>query len=264
MRQILTLIVLFSSFAFGQDDVYRFHFFAGLNSIVNWGEKELNGVYQPSDAYSKYLSETYDVQYKKNNYSPGLVVGFGFDWVSKEKFVLRQEVSLFGNSVTEQINFEIVDIGNGDTTGRDDYSTNQVNVGYKNRVVGIGKSIGTKIGILGIYKRDKLNLGLGFNWTRRFSEDLFYYGRGYNPWSHGRQTMNYLTHQLDADFRIEYCFGRWSTFFNCSQKFVTLKKEKGARYFDETVDVYPFSHNLDFRFPTTFTLGIQLNFKRIN
>ncbi|MFT4602069.1 MAG: hypothetical protein ACI857_002255 [Arenicella sp.] len=235
----------------------------GLHSIVNWGEKDFNGVIQPTDGYTKYLSETYNIQYKKNNYSPGLILGLGFDWMSRDNFILRQEVSIYSNSVSEEIDFEIIDVGNGDTTGRNDYSTNRVKIGYKNRVVDVGKTYGSKVGLLGLFTKDDFRIGLGINWNRRVSIDVFQYGKAYNPWTWGRQTMVYLTHQLDADFRLEYSFGRLSAYFNFSQKFMTLKKERGARYFDNSEVLYPFSHNLDFRFPSTFTLGLQFNFKQI-
>lgn len=235
-----------------------------MHSIVNWGETSFDNVYQPSDAYSKYQTEKYNTLYKKNNYSPGLQIGFGFDWVSGPKFILRQELAVFGNSVTEKITFRIVDIGNGDTTWRDDYTTDKIKVGYGNTVADIGKSIGTKVGLLAMWKKDDLRIGAGLNWTRRFSEDVFRFAAEYNAWSWGRTTMGYLTHQLDADLRIEYSFGRLTTFVNYSQKFATLKKEKGGKYFDDSSVIYPFSHNLDFRYPSTITVGVQLNFNQIS
>ena len=258
------LLLLTYSFSFAQQQTnYRFNASIGFHSIVNWGAEEFENLTEPYDAYTKYQSESYYIRYKSNNYSPGLAIGFGFDWISKPNYILRQEMSVFGNSVTERIDFEIVDIGDGDTTTRNDYSTEEVKLGYRGSVIDIGKTIGTKVGLLGMYVKDDVRLGFGLNWTRRFSEDVFRYGRGYNPWSWGRTTMNYLTHQLDVNIRFEYTFGRCSAFMSFSQKLLTLKSERGARYFYESTEIYPFSHNLDFRFPSMINAGIQLNFKKI-
>ena len=62
------------------------------------------------------------------------------------------------------------------------------------------KSVGAKVEALLLYRFERINLGLGINYMKRYSGDQFMYSHRYNPWSYGRGRKAYSTDKIGSCF----------------------------------------------------------------
>lgn len=267
VRQTLILILFFSSFAFGQDDPYRFRFSPGYHTVMQWGFKDFSNVSSAYEhGYSLYKDAEWDISYDNFRFSHGFNFNFEWDYISGEKYLLRHSFGFFTNKGNEVVNFELVNVGDGQVNMQDSTVAIAVPVGFQNSSYqDRWWNGGFNTDLVFLFRLDHFNLGFGMNAYFRRAGDHFWTKEGFSPWSLPRASQSYTTYKGGVVFLIEKEFGRFTSFLKLSQSVVTLKsrENKGAKYFDPDKHIYPVSHNFDFRHPLIINAGISVAFDRI-
>lgn len=265
VQRTLILIFLISNLSYAQDSKYRIQASFGLFSIMNPGTKSFDGVYRNDKNFSVYETEMYDIDYKNFTFSSGLHLKLGWNWVQKKKFTIRQTTSVAAEIYKEQIEFTLINIGNGDLNTNTPFpNETAVQVGYTQTAVASSLGIVASQELIYLRNLDNLSLGGGIAYTYRSRNDS-YFNRSpssspYVPNSSALSSGQYETHQLGVVFHIEKAFTRSTVYLNLNQQFVTIKKQKGAKYYTEGNELNPISHNMDFRFPLLIQFGGSIQF----
>ena len=117
MKIVPILLLFFFQTSYAQDQLYRFQFSVSGQSILNYGTRGFDNVSaQTTDFSSVYVVEKYNIDYQNFSFSSGFAFKLSLNWVNNNNYILRQSTSLFFDISDEKINFELVDIGNGDIT----------------------------------------------------------------------------------------------------------------------------------------------------
>lgn len=265
VQRTLILIFLISNLSYAQDSKYRIQASFGLFSIMNPGTKSFDGVFRnDDDNLAVYKTEIYDIDYKNFTFSSGFHFKLGFNWIQKKKFSIRQTSSIAVEIYKEQIHFTLVDIGDGSTdVYQPYYGESVVKLGYHETAVASGAGFVFTQEIIYLRNSENISWGGGISHSYRSRND-WNFNRNiagvYVPNDRILSYGQYETHQLGFVFHLEKVFTRSMIYLNLNQQFVTVKKQKGAKYFQDGNELNPISHNMDFRFPLLIQFGGSIQF----
>lgn len=270
MPKTLVFILLFIPvLACSQFTGYRFQTNFSYQTMLDYGRT----LYDVSSEYSSdfvpvYKTERYKVRNQPLGLSNALNISFSINWLNRDKWIIEQSISIFFEKYSEDVQFQLVDIGNGDTVGNEQHFTDQVKLGYRNGITYSGNSYGTVNDITLLYRlKSDLFIGGGISHLYRIREEWIDYHNytDYIPWGTPRTKPGYLTNQLAITFHLKKNWGRFSGFIKLHQSILTLKKEenKGAQFFEEGYTKGVVSHNLDYRFPMIIRAGLSIGLKKI-
>lgn len=238
----------------------------GLFSVMNYGTRSFEGVSRNEQDFSIYETEIYDIDYKNFTFSSGIHFKLGWNWIQKKNYSIRQTSSFAFEIYKEQIEFELTDIGNGDSAQFGNYGgSSMVDVGYRQFAVNSHIGFVSTQELIFLRNFENISVGGGISFTVRSRND-----RGFNKNLSGAYIPNstilyfgnYETKQLGLVFHIEKQMNRSMVYLNLNQQFFTTKKEKGGKYFEEGETLHPISHNMDFRFPLLIQFGGSLQFAK--
>lgn len=265
-RSLIFFLFFVSQVAYSQDSKYRMQASLGLFSVMNYGTRSFEGVSKNDPNLSVYETEIYDIDYKNFTFSSGIHVKLGWNWVQKKNYSIRQTSSLAFEIYKEQIDFELIDIGNGDSALNGGYyGESSVEVGYKNTAANANLGWVATQELIYLWNFENISVGGGIAYTFRFRSDRGFnqnFGGVYIPNSTAIYFGTYYTKQLGFVFHIEKQMNRSIVYLNLNQQFFTTKKEKGGKYFEEGETLHPVSHNMDFRFPLLIQFGGSIQFAK--
>lgn len=263
MTRILTLFIVFSSLAYGQEIKYRFQTAFSLQTIVNAGTRSFEDVSKLENYNAVYEQEIYNIDYKNNTGSLGFNWKLGINWVVEKDYSLRQTFSVFGEMYQEQIDFELT-AHYGEIVNSYPNSENVI-VGYKGTAILNGLGYGAQTEFLYLYHLNQgWKVGGGLSLVSRFRNDVALKQENYVPNFQHLSYGHYWTKQAGISAHIEKATDRWIYFLNFNQAAATMKNfySKGGKYFAQGEVLHPISHNMDFRFPFTIQFGAAVQFRK--
>lgn len=270
MKHFILPFLFLSINSFGQYFKYRWQYEICYGTQLNYGRtfedvsKDALDVYWPV-----YKTELYKVKHEPFSVSNSVNFTFAFNWINTDKWMLRQSHGIFFERYAQKTTIELTDIGTGDTMWNENFTINDVGIGYQTIIEHRGLASGTHSNLVLFRKVGggwSLGLGVHHSFKRIIDRPSNHHQNEYYVPRHGFRTNGtYWTNQLGISFRVEKGFDRFTWSLKLDQAAITLKKaeNKGSNYFNDGYNIAATSTNLDFKFPLFIRTGVAINFGRI-
>jgi hypothetical protein len=253
---------------------YRFSFNMSFMSMMHWNLKDLKNVPGAEGEYYKvYETEEFDLNYEDYNFSKGLNVGLSCIIFNKFQSYFRVSCDVFNEKYKESMTYTLTNIGDGTLIDNGiysaKYSPEEVPLGYTEEVIFNDHDVISYGGSLSMHYFRRLRygfkLGLGAFWLVYNRYDRYTVQNeleAFRPFISTKGRSYYSSKKLGASLELKKSFGRFQSFVNVGQTFLTTKKEenKGADEYRYYQSKAPLSQNLDFRFPLIIKIGVSVSF----
>jgi hypothetical protein len=265
-----------ASLSVAAQNKYRFSVGGGFHSMMFWGLRDFKDVEAPqgADVNRVYQNERYNLDYKNFVGSTDYSFGISVNWFNKEGWILSQRISCYLGQLTDEINLELIDIGDGSTTVYypiPEFNSSNVGVGTMANVRYQSEIFGGLTSLVLLRKINPRNIavGGGVYYTVYQSMDRWWNGKdailseGYHATYMERGKGVYTSSHIGISLNATWNWKFIQCYVNVGNSIFTTKKEenKGKWYGDFTF--FPTSHNFDYRFPLSFETGIALSLDKI-
>lgn len=267
MRVLFLLILMATLPGLGQS-TYRMFLKVGGYSVMYGGLNKLNTTLDASvevDGVTEnmlFQTEEYEIDYEDFQFSQGINGSIGINIAEGKRFKLSIN-GMFGYGTFNSKTY-VTRLNEGDNTvlGNSQNDIDKIRVEEESTVYHEGTELmyGGKLQFM--FKNDVLDIG-PFLGTYRHSRarELPSSAVNYVPYGVGRMKHESATTQIYLGVNLEKRWDWFSVYFSVSQALLTAEGDanRGLTNRPGEIKIIPTGHNLDYRFPTLFELGINFS-----